>query len=155
MIMEEIFHCLWKTDLAEQWEVDEDGVPEGDGPSLQGAVAGRHRHHHRVDRHQDLDERKVIGGFWMDAQFLRWNYLGQAFLILSCRLPTGRLSGQHCAMVWFEKRHMCMWFRLLRCKVKTWTLQNEGSHWWPDPKDRLWIPEKNLYIGLLWLQPEI
>ena len=28
--------------LAEQGEVDEDGVPEGDGPSLQGAVAGGH-----------------------------------------------------------------------------------------------------------------
>ena len=63
MIMEEIFHRLCKTDLAEQGEVDEDGVPEGDGPSLQGAVAGRHRHHHRVDRHQDLGKRRVIGGF--------------------------------------------------------------------------------------------
>ena len=41
-------------DLAEKGEVDEDGVPEGDGPSLQGAVAGCHRHHHRVDRHEDL-----------------------------------------------------------------------------------------------------
>ena len=47
--MEEIFHCLGTTDLAEQGEVDEDGVPEGDGPSLQGAVAGRHGHYHRVD----------------------------------------------------------------------------------------------------------
>ena len=61
--MEEIFHRLCKTDLAEQAEVDEDGVPEGDGPSLQGAVARRHRHHHGVDRHQDLGKRRVIGGF--------------------------------------------------------------------------------------------
>ena len=48
--------------LAEQGEVDEDGVPEGDGPSLQGAVAGCHRHHHRVDGHQDLGKRRVIAG---------------------------------------------------------------------------------------------
>ena len=47
--MEEIFHRRVKKYLAEQGEVDEDGVPEGDGPSLQGAVAGRHGHYHRVD----------------------------------------------------------------------------------------------------------
>ena len=49
-------------DLAEQGEVDEDGVPEGDGPSLQGAVAGRHRHHHGVDGHEDLGKKE---SWWM------------------------------------------------------------------------------------------
>ena len=58
--MEEICHGLCKKDLAEQGEVDEDGVPKGDGPSLQRAVAGRHGHHHRVDRHQDLGKRREI-----------------------------------------------------------------------------------------------
>ena len=116
-----------KTHLAEQGEVDEDGVPEGDGSSLQGAVTGSHWHHHWVDWHQDLeinsltwcklfqtinrhnrfdldicqlcgdldlDYHRKKNDWWFERMqtFFSWNYLGQTFLILSCRLPTDMIS---------------------------------------------------------------
>ena len=105
-IVEEIFHRLCKKDLAEQAEVDEDGVPEGDGPSLQGAVARRHRHHHRVDRHQDLGE-LLVAFEWLH-NFSPWPSFSHSLL------PASSWE-DHVNIASFVNVHMAH----VQCEVKT------------------------------------